>query len=159
MRFFRQTVRTILVTILAGLFTGCGFESLSPVPSLFDGTYALYAVNGSALPATVAQGDGEHYILLADTLRFSSAGTVTRVVVYRHLSASLPRDSVYRMDIVFDYEVEGTNLAVGFFRPCPLNASCIGTEEGVITESRMTIVGRLFWGGDPVLSFRRIRDR
>jgi hypothetical protein len=51
--------------------------------------------------------------------------------------------------------VDGSRLTIGWRQPCPANAICIGFEEGVVTESTATVLGRLLWPGERVFRFRR----
>ena len=143
---------------LLGLLGACTFDSFGPISARFDGVYALESVNNSPVPATAAQGGGEHYILLADTLAFSRDGTVSRSLVFRHLSTTFePRDSIHQYRLTFPYTIDGGRVVtIGYREPCPPNASCVGYEVGMITPSRATIKGRLLWSGEPVLRFRRL---
>ena len=122
-----------------------------------EGVYALVAVNGRASPATVAEGGGQQYVLLADTLRFSRAGTAVRSSSYRHLSSTFtPPDTVYNQVLVLPYTLDRGKLTLGAREYCPPNANCMGWDEGVMSSGELTLVGRMQWSGDPILSFRRI---
>jgi hypothetical protein len=152
--------RVALVGVaISTLLAACGSDGFGPVTEHLDASYALESVNGAPIPATAAEGGGQRYILLADTLRFSRDGVVERSVVFRHLSTTFsPSDSVYRVNGTFRYTVRTGHLTVGNTKPCPPNANCIGFEEGIITPSEAIVRARLYWSGEPVLRFRRLRQ-
>jgi len=149
--------RVAVIVVIFSLSTACRSDGLHPVAAQLDATYALESVNGVPVPATAAEGGGQRYILLADTLRFSRDGVVARSLVYRHISTTFaPSDTVYQSRMTFPYTVSGERLTVGYTDPCPANANCIGFDEGIITESQAIVRGRIFWSGEPVLRFRRL---
>ncbi len=153
----RRIIRVFGLSLMAGQLLECVSEGFVP-GALIDGVYVVQKVDGEAFPATIAKGGGQHYILLADTMRFLPQGMVARTVVYRHSSTDMfPRDSVYRIHVSFPYVLDGRRVTIGNRRPCPPNAQCIGSEEGMIGAYRVVIVARLFWSGEPVLDFRRIQ--
>ena len=130
------------------------------MPPILPSTAAWQSVNGARVPATAAEGGGQRYVLLADTLRFSRDGIVARSLVYRHFSSTfVPRDTVYQYRMTLPYTVTGERLTIGYVQPGPPNANCVGFEEGTITESRATVLGRLYWPGEPVLRFHRLPNR
>jgi hypothetical protein len=64
-------------------------------PGRVEGSYVLESVDGRAMPATAAEGGGQRYIVLADTLGFSASGMLVRSLAYRHLSATFaPADTI-----------------------------------------------------------------
>lgn len=150
----RMTIPGICLVLLVACSDGAG-----PGEVLLDGTYVLRAVNGRGLPTTIAEGGGQQYIVLADTLRFSRNATVARSMAVRHLSATpefYPADTTYHQVMSFPYVVESNRVIIGYRDPCPPNALCIGFEEGEFTPTGLHVVGRLFWSGDPILTFRRL---
>lgn len=155
-------VRTRLGGMLAAavLCTACS-DTTGLITSRFEGTYALQSVNGNPVPALAAQGGGQRYFLLADTLAFSRDGTVARSRTVRHIDdTSAPaRETVYSDRSVFPYAVDDGRLTIGSRAPCPPNANCIGFEEGTISETHAVVIGRLYWSGDPVLTYRRVPSR
>ena len=153
----RRSPLALVAVALAGLLVACGTDGVGPVPLDLDATYVLESVNGVAIPATAAEGGGQRYVLLADTLRFSRDGTVARSFAFRHVSETVsPRDTVYESRMTFDYRTTPSGVAIGFFTPCPPNANCVGFEEGVLTPDGVIVRARLFWSGEPVLRFRRV---
>lgn len=147
---------TLVISLVA--LTGCS-DGVGPGESADEGTYALSHVNGRAIPAIVAEGGGQRYIVLGLTLRFSRDGTVARSVTMRHLSTTppYPPDTTYHHTMNLPYVLEGNRLIIGYRDPCPPNASCIGFEEGELTISGLRVVGRLLSSREPVLTFRRVR--
>jgi hypothetical protein len=166
MRDFRRPGRIgrsgplVVGLLVAGALGACGSDAVAPVAARFDGAYALEAVDGIRLPATVADEPGYRSILLADTLTFQRDGIVARSMVYRQVSATRsPRDTVYHLRMTFPYTVEASRLTIGSRTPCPPNANCVGREDGTISASGVIVWARLFWSGEPVLFFRRLPDR
>jgi hypothetical protein len=160
MRSHTPALRAIIVAWLgtAALVVGCRQEAAAPIRAPFAGTYALEWLNGSPLPALAAEGAGQRYFVLADTLAFSPEGTVARRLTVRHIDATAtpPEETVYRHRLVFPYTVDDGHLTIGFREVCPPNANCIGFEEGTVSAANAVVIGRIFWPGEPILMFRRV---
>lgn len=155
----RQIIALALAPCLSSL-AGCS-DGMGPDDTNGEAAFALHSVNGRSLPTTVAEGGGERYVLVADTLRFSADGTVARTTVVRHLSTSslYPPDATYHQEWDLPYVLEGIRLTIGYRDPCPPNALCVGFETGTFTPTGLRVVGRLLWPGDPILEFHRINAR
>lgn len=154
----RPTPLAVLGLAIAAMLAACSADPLAPTagrlgPQVapFERTYVLESINGFALPATAAEGGGQHYVLLADTLRFTFDGSVDRSQTYRHVSTDpSPRDTVYHSRSTLPYAVDGGQVTIGWRRHCPANALCVGFEEGSITQSTVTVLGQLYWPGGRV---------
>jgi len=136
---------------------GCVSTPEEPVPLRFTGRYALFSVKGVLSPAVVAEGGGQRYTLLADTLDFQSDGFVVRHYVYRHESIDMqPADSIYAYRFTLPYTVVGNELTIGKVVTCPANANCVGVAKATITSGEITEHQSAYWSGAPELRFRRV---
>lgn len=154
--------RRIFTFVFALSITGTGCsETAGPEGGGFEAAFALRSVNGHELPATVAEGGGQRYVLLADTLRFQVDGTVARTTVFRHFSTtpSWPADTIYRTQGNLPYDLNNKWIIIGSRSPCPPNAICIGSETALITPRGLRVVARLRWPGEPILEFDRFSTR
>ena len=140
------------------LFAGCGYDGFGIADARFEGTYALQAVNGTTrLPVTTWNADGEQFIMVADTLRFTANGTLERTQVVR-VVLDTPwekADRVTRRVLAQKYRIDGRDLSIGYFEPCPDNAMCIGPDEGTISTSAIWLTVQ--FPGQPLMRYGRIR--
>jgi hypothetical protein len=154
-RRLAPVVMTMIATTLAALAAGCG-DSVLVSPRL-SALYVLNAVDGHPLPATVAEGGGQRYIILADSLLFESNGQVRRSFAIHWISNSpRPLDTVYTTTVRFPYTIAGPALTIGYtVAECPDNANCVGSAKGTIGSATLTLYDGLFWPGEPALVFTR----
>lgn len=134
---------------LLGLVAGC--RSAADAPLSLSGTYVLESINGAALPATAAQGAGNQYIVLADSLQFLPDFKVRRSYTVRWIQAS--GDTTYSQVWVFPYTVQGSRITMGNLEGCGPLANCVGFESGIVHGSSIFIAARLFWPGEPQFVF------
>lgn len=140
---------------------GCGDDVLGPSPGALEGTWVLRTVDGARLPAVTQEGAGLRYTLLADTLRLTREGSASRVQVVRQQNAAprpfLPADTTYALRVTRPYTLSGRTLTVGEPVDCPPNASCLGIDQGVVTDGgRILLVRHAMLGGEAVLAFDRV---
>jgi hypothetical protein len=133
-----------------------GCRDISAVPQRLSALYVLQTINGLRLPATAAQGDGQQYVVLADSLRFDVNGMVTRSYTQRWISSTPPLiDTIYSSTLVLPYSIDGKAITIGYRQGCGPLANCIGYEEGFIDASTVQISGLLLWSGAPEFVFKR----
>src|SRR5207244_10191990 len=110
--------------------------------------YVLQSVNGHSIPATAAQGAGQQYVVLADSLAFDLSGQVRRTYTVRWISTAPPlQDTVYTQTMTFPYSIERNKLTIGFQQSCGPAANCVGWEEGTIDATTARVIDRIFWSG------------
>jgi hypothetical protein len=155
----RLSRRTLPAALALLALAACERAPSSPRETL-DGTWVLRTVRGAALPAVVVEGGGMRYTLLADTLRFSPAGTFTRTQHVRQQNASpsqfLPADTTYAQRFSWRYTRLGPALMLGEWVWCPPNALCVGVDEGAVVGDRITLVRHAMYPGDMLLVFERV---
>lgn len=118
--------------------------------------YVLETIDGAPLPATAAEGGGQQYILLADSLAFDLSGQVRRTYVVRWISTSpVALDTTYRQTSAFPYSISRGKLIIGSQQSCGPLANCVGWEEGSINPHAARVTARIFWPGDPDFLFTR----
>lgn len=141
---------------VASALLSAGCREVTSVPERLSALYVLQNVNGMSLPATAAQGGGQQYVVLADSLAFDPSGQVRRSYTVRWISTS-PRlvDTTYSQTLVLPYSIERNRVVIGFRGPCPANANCVGSEEGTIDGTAVRMIARLLWSGEPEFVFVR----
>jgi hypothetical protein len=115
----------------------CSSDPVSPVAWRLDAAYAATSVGGQPLPRTESYVDS-YTTLIADTLYFSSDGTIKRTTVFESTDGSTnPQPLHFNVSGLWRYVIDGTRLKLSVV--CPINANCIGPTEGKIFESRVTL--------------------
>lgn len=119
------------------MIAACSDDPLEPVPGRLDALYVATSVGGESLPRTMAFIDVT-VTLVADTLRFSSDGSVTRKTVIRTVVGNLPQETfVSRAEAEGVYSIDGIRLTMG--PKCGINELCAGWAGGTIIPSRVTL--------------------
>jgi hypothetical protein len=140
-----------LVAILS-----CTREVTSPLLTT-EGTYVLRAVEDRPIPAVIAEGGGQRYTIIADTLRFFAHGDVMRTQVMHHESStSVGSMGMYTTSYTWPYERRGLQLTIGRVIHCPPNANCVGTHGGRFTMRGLMLDRHANFGTDATLHFERI---
>ena len=132
---------------------GCSNSGEPQTP--LAGMYVLQSINGAALPATAAQGGGQQYILVADSLAFGSDFQVQRTYTVRWLSNAAPYDTTYTRTATFPYTRSGDRVTIGAQLSCGPGANCTGSETGSLDGASLRVTARIFWPGDPEFLFAR----
>ena len=139
--------------LLVALATAGCWEAPSAQQRL-SALYVLQTINGNPLPAIAAQGGGQQYVVLADSLAFDLSGFVRRTYTVRWISATPPvMDTIYNQTLIFPYSIDGNRLTIGARLSCGPNANCVGWEDGTIDDNTARVVARILWQGDPVFVF------
>lgn len=148
---------TLGVTLGLTVIAGCA-ESTGPEGSIADQTYVLQTMGGKGLPATVIENENGRFIAIADTLRFSGSGKVTRIHVMRRVNAPSPisPDTTYRSVRELSYRFERGRVWIGF--DCPLNANCIGPATGMFSQRGLLLAGPILYPSQ-ILTYKRISGR
>lgn len=148
-------VRVALALIGIGILTA-GCQDVTQIPVRFAGTYVLQSINGHSLPAVAAEGGGQRFVVLADSLFFDPAGTVRRSYIVRWTSTTVPIvDTTYHRTMTLPYSIEGKRVVIGAQSHCPANANCTGWNEGTIDFETARISERRLWLGEPEFVYHR----
>jgi hypothetical protein len=144
----------LLALIVPLLAAGCR-DGASP-PQRLSALYVLASINGTALPSTAAQGGGQQYTVLAESLTFDLNGTVTRSYTVRWISSVPPlTDTIFSKSSTFAYSIERNRLTIGARIACPPNANCCCWEEGTIDDRTAHVTETIFWSGAPEFVYTR----
>ena len=121
--------------LLAVAALGCS----DPVsPRGVSGHYVLVSINGEPLPYTVLQPIPEETItVLNGTVSLDFEGNATVAELRREHPQNNPTETTYTR--ASRYELDESTISFGFPQPCPINAVCTGTAEGVVTESGLSV--------------------
>ncbi|HKW09401.1 MAG TPA: hypothetical protein VJO33_03415 [Gemmatimonadaceae bacterium] len=156
----RQNARPtgdMLALLVALLAAGC--RDAPSAPQRLAGVYVLESVNDNPIPATAAQGGGQQYIMLADSLVFDLSGHVTRSYTVRWISTTPPvTDTIYSQTLTFPYSIDRNRLTIGTHQSCPANANCVGWDDGTIDGTTARVVDRIFWPGAPVFVYSHLNS-
>ena len=149
-------MRLVLALSGALLSAACNHPTREspPVP----GRYVLVAANGRPLPAVVDSNDREFGVVLADTIELDAQGGAVRAHAFRRVYRESRTDIVARSRDELAYrQLPSGRIEIGWFRPCPLNAICIGNDTGVVAGGRLKLVSH-YYGERPRLTFVRLPD-
>ena len=145
------------LTVLVVALTLAACDAPTAVQPHLSATYGLVRVNGRHLPTVVAEGGGNRYTLLADTLQFMPDGNVRRTSLIRWVTTEpVVSDTTYTQQFTLPYVVDGRTVIMGYRTPCPPNANCVGSEQGDIDSETLRLTARMLWPGEPQFVFRRV---
>ncbi|HEV2149228.1 MAG TPA: hypothetical protein VGR37_17635 [Longimicrobiaceae bacterium] len=137
----------LAAALACGLVAACDGGPGAPVQPPLTGTYVLQTVNGRALPHTLSSDATERYLLLAETIAFDASGSAARERTIREVRSDARRNTTYTTLIEAEYRLAGTRIEVGWFRPCPPNANCIGNDVGQVGTHRLVLESNLYATG------------
>jgi hypothetical protein len=133
LRWLKSASAAPLLVIAVG---ACSSDLVSPVAGRLDAVYAATSVGGQPLPRTQSYVDS-YTTLIADTLYFSSDGTVRRTTVWESTDGSTAPAMHFKGSQLWNYVIDGTRLTLS--PVCPINALCVGPTEGKIVELQVTL--------------------
>jgi len=143
-----MTVRRILrIAPLLLAVLGCSGDGRSILaPSALAGaSYALTSINGQPLPFTLwSEASGASATMVSESVVFGAAGQVERRRVLRYTDA---HGAVMTETMTFPQEFRrsGLRIEIGWFRPCPPNASCIGNDLGTLTAATLRLTSNMYF--------------
>ena len=112
-------------------------DSTSPT-KLVSGTYVLETVNGQGIPAVFSAGQADTSFMLSATLSLDGAGHGLRSEHWRYVfPPNQVQEGTFTMPV--EYRIDGDNITVGSFQPCPANALCEGNKVGKFTSTTLTL--------------------
>ena len=115
---------------------GCD-GSTSP-PETASGLYILQTINGRPLPAYTSAGQADTSFVLSATLILDDAGNALRAERWRYVYQPNGSDEGTFTAHV-KYRINGDNITVGTFTPCPPLSICEGNKVGKITGTSLTL--------------------
>jgi hypothetical protein len=112
-------------------------ESISPT-QLVPGTYVLETVNDQGVPAIFSAGQADTSFMISANLTLDDAGHAVRSEHWRYV---FPPNQVQEGTFTSnaEYRLDGDNITVGNFRPCPANAMCEGNKVGKFTSTTLSL--------------------
>ncbi len=124
---------------------GCG-NSLGPVPEIVGQTWVLLSVNGQDLPMKTWEDSVAYNELLADTLVFRDADSVSSLRVNRFVAPTLDETTAYTTVRAYDM-LAGERLLITKECP-PISCSCTqdyeetGVFRGDTLVTNLSLYGR-----------------
>ncbi|HEU0076356.1 MAG TPA: hypothetical protein VFQ76_01830 [Longimicrobiaceae bacterium] len=147
-----------LVLCASAALAACDGDGPAGPGEPLTGRYLLHAVDGRPLPHVISSVPTEEHTLLAEAITFHASGRATRERTSRRLRALEGRDTTYTLVARAEYRRSGTRVEIGFFRPCPPNASCPANDVGTVEGEEMVLASGLYRtrpGAAPVLAYTR----
>ncbi len=127
MRLFSQ--KAFLLVLVSSI--GC--DSTTAPPSV-SGYFVLQTINSRALPTFLAATPGNTATIVSSTLTLNTAG---KAVVTEHRQDIFQGDGTYSTTL--DYRIHGTQIEIGSFSPCPINALCAANWIGTFTPGGLSL--------------------
>jgi hypothetical protein len=137
--------RLIALPLIGVLAVGCSDPAAPPT---IEATYVLQSVAGNPLPYTIPE-DGGTFTVFSASLQLLSNGDAITVERWRRTYPGYDEEQTSTW--TFQYRISGENITVGFFTPCPDNASCVANRQGLIRNSTLTITPLTLVPSSPTL--------
>lgn len=113
--------------------------------------FELKAINGRPLPTYLAATPGSTATILSSSLFLTTAG---KAVMIEHRQDTFQGEGTYTT--TFDYRIHGTQIEIGSFKPCPINAICAANRIGTITPGGLSLVINPVSDGQIVYEYRSV---
>ena len=124
------------LVLVAAVTVACD-ESTGPSQTL-SRLYILETINGRPVPAFVHVGQADTSFVLSATLTLDDAGNAVRVERWRYVyQPNRTEEGTFTGHM--KYRINGDNITVGSFTPCPPNALCEGNKVGKVTSTTLTL--------------------
>ena len=104
-------------------------------PATVSAFFVLKTINGRPLPTYLAATPGPTATIIYSALTLDNAG---KAVMTEHRQDLLQGDATYTN--TFDYRIQGDQIEIGSFEPCPINANCVANRIGTISRGHLSLV-------------------
>lgn len=123
-------------------------------PLALPAQFELVNINGRQLPTYFSATPGNTPTILSASVALDNAG---QAVITEHRREF---DGVERtITNTSDYTIRDNQIEINSFAPCPINASCIGTVDGMISgEALSLIVVQISINGAIIYNYRIARS-
>jgi hypothetical protein len=109
-------------------------ESTAPAPA--PAYFVLKAISGRQLPTLFSFGS--NITILSASLGLDGAGKGKRTELRREIVQGVPSETLYTT--TFDYRIQGDQIEIGSFEPCPINAICAANITGTIANGVLSLM-------------------
>ena len=113
---------------------GCD-TATATAPAGLTTHYQLRAINGRQLPTYLAPTPGSTATIVSSSLFLSTDGKA--VMVERRQDIVLGEGTYMNS---FDYRIDGNQIEIGSFEPCPSNAICAANRIGTFSSAGLSLV-------------------
>jgi hypothetical protein len=139
-----------LVSLACVLLASACSTATSPSLGSEAGRYVARTIDGRSAPALVDTSATEFAVLLADTLELDGHGSARRAIAIHRVEPSLGVDTVYHTVRMMSYRLNGAQLELGSFAPCPPAAVCMANDTGDLTPVGLLLVTFQYGAGSHV---------
>jgi hypothetical protein len=137
-----------VVFVLSVALTAACHESTAPSNTI-NAQFDLKSVNGLPLPSILSVSPQETLTVYWSTLYLNKQGNAVLSEHRRYVYQGIATDATYTNTYV--YRLNGNQIQIGSFRPCPANAVCTGNFTGTIDGANLALtVGSLTASNDIV---------
>jgi hypothetical protein len=142
MRLPRQQAFVLLLVAAIGCHDSFG-------PKL-PATYDLVNINGRGIPTYFSPTPGPTPTVLFASLTLDNEGKAFWLEARREFDGSQTTISYN-----FDYRIRFNQIEIGSFSPCPINANCVGTYKGKISNEALSLNVQATHAGAIVYNYRK----
>jgi len=121
--------------LLLAVITTIACDTATTAPSLPSTHYQLRAINGRQLPTYLASSPGSTATILSSELFLSTTG---KAIMIEHRQDIVLGEGSYTN--TFDYRINGNQIEIGSFEPCPINANCAANRAGTFSSAGLSLV-------------------
>ena len=105
-------------------------------PRTVSAQFALQTIDGRQLPTYLAATPGPTATIFWSTLTLDQSG---KAVMTEHRRVD-PFSTEGTYTNTLDYRIQGFQIEIGSFEPCPINASCAANMVGTIVGSTLRLL-------------------
>lgn len=118
---------------------GCSSDNITAPKSVAGYVFRAESLGAAHLPVIFAEEAGETFTLYDDHLAFDDVGGLTRGSTILRTTKATGAKSFSITDQKLRYIINGTHISLLPISPCPVNAICVGNDEGTITGTTILL--------------------
>ena len=131
----RLSCGKVLLLLGVALTAAC-HDSTAP-SSTIDAHFELRNVNGLPLPSILWASPQETTAVYWSSLYLNKQGKAILSEYRRNVYQGVATEATYTN--AYDYRLNGNQIEIGSFQPCPANAVCIGNYTGTIDGANLAL--------------------
>ena len=123
-------------------------------PQGIDAMFVLESVNNQPLPVDFTITPAQTVSIVSATLELMRSGKAVMTEQRHEVYQGVSSDPAYTS--VADYRINGQQIEIGSFKPCPPGALCVANRFGTISDLTLNLtVGQIAPSTEVVYNFQR----
>jgi hypothetical protein len=134
--FMRLSCKRLLLLLGVALMAAC-HDATAPSNTI-NAQFILENVNGLPLPSILWASPQETTTVYWSTLYLNKQGQAVLSEHRRNVYQGVATEATYTNN--YEYRLNGDQIQIGYFQPCPANAVCFGFLTGTIDGSNLALI-------------------